>query len=162
MVEKIVKYDDRILKDFFKFHFKKLNITTVVCGVLLILCGVIYLFCETIWTGVLTCIAGVFFSCYPLIIMGMSLGQSRRMLDVTEHYVFGETELKLESERFGEVLSSGTIKYSNFQNIKETADYLYIYTTRASAIPLKKSELGKDEYSFIVTHITDALKSKTK
>ena len=42
MVEKVIKYDDKILKDFVKFHFRKINIIMLVCGALMLVAGIFY------------------------------------------------------------------------------------------------------------------------
>lgn len=161
MVEKVIKYDDKILKDFVKFHFRKINIIMLVCGALMLVAGIFYFLVSKYVMGALTCVAGVLFACFPLIITGMSLGQNRQMLDTTESFVFGETEMKVETERFGEVLYTATTKYSNLDSIKENADYLFVYINKNSAITLRKTDLSKEEYSFIVTNISKALNKRT-
>ena len=162
MVEKIVKYDDKTLKDYFKFHFKKTNIIMLVCGAIVLLSGIVYMLCNKYLLGALTCVAGVLFMCFPFIIIAMSLGQNRKALDTTEKFEFGDTEFKVQSERFGEIIANATNKYSNLECIKENDQYLFIYLNKVSAIPLKKSNLTKEEYTFIVEHISEALKTKDK
>lgn len=160
MVEKTITYDEEILKSFFKFHFKKLNILMLICGILVTLCGVIYICIATLWSGIVTTCVGVLFMCYPIILVQISLGQNRRMLDTIEYFKFGETEVSITSERFGEVVSSATTKYSTLEAVKENEKYVYIYVNKSSAIPFKKSELSKEEYAYIVGNIKRALPNK--
>ena len=53
------------------------------------------------------------------------------------------------------------IGYSNLDSIKENADYLFVYINKNSAITLRKTDLSKEEYSFIVTNISKALNKRT-
>lgn len=160
MIEKTVTYDDETLKSFLKFHFKKLNILMFVCGLLVTLCGVAYICIATLWSGIVTTCVGVFLMCYPILLIRTSLNQNRKALDTTEYYKFGETELSVTSERFGEVISTSNTKYSTLETVKEDEKNVYIYINKTSAIILKKSDLTKEEYSFIVGNIKKALPNK--
>lgn len=160
MVEKTITYNEEILKAFLKFHFKKLNILMLVCGVLVTLCGVIYICIATLWSGIVTTCVGVFFMFYPIILVQISLNQNRKLLDTVEYFKFSETEVDVTTERFGEVVANSNTKYSTLEAVKENNDYVFVYVTKASAIPLKKSELTKEEYNFIVGNIKKALPNK--
>lgn len=160
MVKKTVEYNDKILKDFFKFHFKKLSILIFVCGLLLVACGVVYICIASVVSGIITVVVGVFFACYPWLLVAISLSQNRRLLDTIEYFEFGEDELKVVGERFGEEVSNSSTKYSNLETIKSNKDYVFLYINKSSAIPLKKSDLTKEEYDFIVGNVSKHLLHK--
>lgn len=148
-------YDDKMMKDFYKFHYLKFSNTTFVISALMIIAGIVLLFFNWIY-GVLACVVAVGTFFLPKYVTVSSLNQNKRMLVTEDALTFTKTKVHVYSERLGEVLFDEDMNYSDFIYVKDYKDYLYLYMTKQSALILLKSKVTKREADFIKEAIRDA------
>lgn len=151
-------YDDKMMKDFYRFHYLKFSNITFVLSALMIIAGIILLFFNWIY-GVMACVVAVGTLFLPIYVTVTSLNQNKRMLVTEDTLTFTKTKVHVYSERLGEVLYDEDMKYSDFIYVKDYKDYLYLYMTKQSALILLKSKVTKKEADFIKEAIKNAQNS---
>lgn len=160
MITKTTKYNEKILKEFLKFNSKKYSWIMLICGGLIIISGVLLIWLVSILFGILSIIVGIFLAVYPQIMLMSSINDNKRMLNAEEVYEFDEEQVHIVSTILGEEMANTYVKYSSFEAIKESADYVYIYTSKTNAIILEKSNMTEKEYKFIIKTVNKALEKK--
>ena len=160
MITKTTKYNEKILKEFLKFNSKKYSWIMLIFGGLIIISGVLLIWLASVLTGILSIIVGIFLAVYPQIMLMSSINDNKRMLNAEEVYEFDEEQVHIVSTILGEEMANTYVKYSSFEDVKESADYVYIYTSKTNAIILEKSNMTEKEYKFIIKTVNKALEKK--
>ena len=160
MITKTTKYKEKILKEFLKFNSKKYSWIMLIFGGLIIISGVLLIWLASVLTGILSIIVGIFLAVYPQIMLMSSINDNKRMLNAEEVYEFDEEQVHIVSTILGEEMANTYVKYSSFEDVKESADYVYIYTSKTNAIILEKSNMTEKEYKFIIKTVNKALEKK--
>ena len=164
-MEKVVaktNYSEKILKDFIKFHFKKLSLTIFICGCLIVLLGALAIFFMSIASGIVFCLMGVFFVFYPKILELTSLNANKRLMNAEDEYTFTKDSLHVDSTIFGEKIANQDIKYQALEKIAADTKYIYLYVNKASAMIIERKALTQKEQEFIVSSVSKAIESKKK
>lgn len=164
-MEKVVvktNYNEKILKDFIKFHFKKISLTIFICGIIIALLGVCSIFLVSAITGSLFCVLGVFFLFYPKIIEVTSLNANKRLMNAEDEYIFTPNGMHIESTIFGQQVAQQDAKYEALEKIAMDTKYIYLYINKVSAMIIERKSLTEDEQNFIISNISNAIDKNKK
>lgn len=151
-------YSEKILKDFIKFHFRKLSLTIFICGCLIVLLGALSIFFMSLVGGIVFCIMGVFFLFYPKIIEKTSMNANKRLINAEDEYTFSKDSMHVESTIFGEQMANQDIKYQALEKVLTDNYYIYLYVNKASAMIIERSKLSEKEQNFIIENVSKAIK----
>lgn len=163
--EKVVaktNYSEKILKDFIKFHFRKLSLTIFICGVIIVLMGALSIFFMSLASGIVFCIMGVFFLFYPKIIEKTSLNANKRLLNAEDEYTFSKDSMHVVSVILGEEMANQDIKYQALEKIETDNYYIYLYVNKTSAMIVERKALTEKEQEFIISNVTKAISANRK
>lgn len=139
-------YTEKLLKDFAKFNFfvrpKFLMAFLIIIEVAIAVVFTIFGIKDFDWA---TTITGVFcFLISPLMIISSYYSAVKSLRNTLSgtivEYEFDKTELRTKATNTG-VNGEGTISYKTIYKIYETDEYFYIYTSKYSAIILRKSDI---------------------
>lgn len=139
-------YTEKLLKDFAKFNFfvrpKFLMAFLIIIEVAIAVVFTMFGIKDFDWA---TTITGVFcFLISPLMIISSYYSAVKSLRNTLSgtivEYEFDKTELRTKATNTG-VNGEGTISYKTIYKIYETDEYFYIYTSKYSAIILRKSDI---------------------
>lgn len=139
-------YTEKLLKDFAKFNFfvrpKFLMAFLIIIEVAIAVVFTIFGIKDFDWA---TTITGIFcFLISPLMIISSYYSAVKSLRNTLSgtivEYEFDKTELRTKATNTG-VNGEGTISYKTIYKIYETDEYFYIYTSKYSAIILRKSDI---------------------
>lgn len=143
-----MRYNDKIMKDFYKFHYSTISNITFALGIAMLIAGIICLFFNWI-SGLLLCVLAIGVAYTPQAIIMSSLNANKRMLNAEDSFIFSQDGVQVHSEILGEVKINEKYDYSQFISVKDYKDYLYLYMTKTSAIIIEKSKITKRQADFI-------------
>lgn len=155
-------YSERILKSFFKLHFRKTNLIVWLCGGIILLSGILLLALNSLVAGIIFSVLGVLFLLYPQVVLASSLNSNKRQLNAIDYYVFDEKTIQVTSEIFGEEVANQKIDYKALEKIKIDANYIYIYLNKVSAVIVERATLSEKEQKFIISKISKVIDKKKK
>jgi len=164
-MEKVVaktNYNEKILKDYVKFHFKKLSLAVLICGALIVLLGAFSIYYMSLVGGIVFCLMGVFLLFYPKILEMTSLNANKRLLNAEDEYTFTKDSVHVESVIFGEKVANQDIKYQALEKIECDSEYIYLYINKVSAMVILRSTLTQKEQEFIISNISKVVGTKKK
>ena len=144
------KYNEKLLKDFLKFHYRKLTTLLLICGIIVAFAGTVLLFVDEYATGVVTCLLGLFIMFYPKLVTLFALANNKRMLNAEESYELDETSIHVRTTILGEEVAQQTIKYTALEKMVETQKYIYVYINKLSALIIIKENLKDKDYKNIL------------
>jgi len=153
MVKVQTKYNNKILKDFFKFHYRKMTTSLLITGILVALAGTGLLFFDEYVTGAVIGLLGLFIMVYPKLIITFSMSANKRMINAEDNYEFSEDSVHAITSILGDDIAEQTIKYSALEKLVETQKYIYVYTNKVSALVINKANLKDKDYKFILKSV---------
>lgn len=164
-MEKVVvktNYNEKILKDFVKFHFKKITLTIFICACFIVLLGAFSIFFMSPVSGTVFCLMGVFFLFYPKILEVTTLNANKRIMNAEDEYTFTKEGMHVDSTIFGEKVANQDIKYQALEKIALDNNYIYLYVNKTSAMIIERKELSQKEQEFIVKNVSNVLDKNNK
>lgn len=77
-------------------------------------------------------------------------------------YEFLEEYFTVSSKKGNEISGQSRLEYINIFNYKETLNYLYIYTSPTTALPVDKNELSPDELNKLRKYLFNGIEQRKK
>lgn len=151
------KYNENLLRDFFRFHYRNFTTILLICGILIALAGTALLFLEEYVTGVVTCLLALFFMFYPKLITVFAMNNNKRMINAEDSYEFSADSVKITTTILGEEVGQQIIKYTALEKMVETQKYIYVYINKVSALIISKDSLKDKDYKNIIKVVSKAM-----
>lgn len=154
------KYTEKVLKDFFKFHFRKWTLTLFIIGCVVVLLGAFSIFFTTLVSGVVLCVMGVFLLLYPKILETTSLNANKRNIGSTENYTFDKESVKIVTTMQDIEVANQEIKYTAFEKVDCNNNYIYLYVNKTSALVIERKSISEKEQEHLVASVSKAIESR--
>lgn len=152
-------YDNKLMKDFYKYHYNKISNIMFCVSALMLIAGIIVLFFN-ILSGVVLCVVSILSVFIPYSVTMSSLNENKRMLNAEDNFTFSKDGVYIHSEILGDIIFDEKVDYSFFSRVVDNKDYLYLYMTKNSALIILKSKVTRKEADFIKDAVLKAQKSK--
>ncbi len=80
--------------------------------------------------------------------------------NIVGEYELEETSMMITAIKDGEQISTAKVYYKDIVKVRETQNYLFLYTTKQIAYPVPKSKLTPEEFSMIKLWVSAAKAKK--
>lgn len=143
-----VEITGEIQKELTRKH-RSFSITLFILGLLGVFAYfAIKMFFDEFWVEV------VFFVSITVLVLGILMyagyATTKRKVkgvQVINHYEFSATSFTITHQRNDEIQSTIKILYKNVKKIQDSDNYLFIYVSRKSVIPVSKREMSPEDIS---------------
>jgi len=157
-----VEITGEIQKELTRKH-RRFSITLFVLGLLGVFAYfAIKMFFAEFWVEI------VFFVSIIVLVLGILMyagyattKKKVKGLQVINHYEFSATSFTVTHQRNDEIQSTIKILYKNVKKIQDSENYLFIYVSRKSVIPVPKREMSPEDISTLKVWISSEKLGKT-
>ncbi|MBQ8430676.1 MAG: YcxB family protein [Clostridia bacterium] len=148
-----MEYNEKVLKDYFKSHFKTLSYITLIAGIIVVLAGAVLCFTDAFVLGIFACIFGVVVMLYVPMLIIISLNANKRSLNKVDYYEFNKDSFKIVSTILIQEVAKHELQYSELLKFVEYKNYIYLYINKASALVVDKNSLQQEQVNFILNSV---------